>query len=122
MTLNQIKPEFEKLLPPTDSRFRPDVRQLELRDVGTIKMNKNVIFLINAKLLFIFLKTVLVLKKLASRRSKEQRQKRAKKMNRMNQNGLNFRNIQPQMKMYGFLQTNIGREIIRTALTYFNSL
>lgn len=34
MSLNQMKPEFENLIAPTDSRFRPDVKQLELGNLG----------------------------------------------------------------------------------------
>lgn len=34
MSLNQMKPDFEKLLAPTDSRFRSDLRQLELGNLG----------------------------------------------------------------------------------------
>lgn len=34
MTLNQLTPDLERVLPPTDSRFRPDVRQLELGNFG----------------------------------------------------------------------------------------
>ena len=35
MTLNELKPEFEKLIAPTDSRFRTDIRKLELGDLGS---------------------------------------------------------------------------------------
>lgn len=44
MSLNQLKPELERLLPPTDSRFRPDVRQLEEGNLG--KEMNNFIYLV----------------------------------------------------------------------------
>lgn len=34
MSLNQLDPELEKLVPKTDSRLRPDVRRLEEGDLG----------------------------------------------------------------------------------------
>jgi hypothetical protein len=34
MSLNQLNDKLAKLLPPTDSRFRPDVRKLEDGDLG----------------------------------------------------------------------------------------
>jgi hypothetical protein len=34
ITLNEMKEEFEKIIAPTDSRFRTDVRRLELGDLG----------------------------------------------------------------------------------------
>ena len=34
MSLNQIKPEFEKLLAPTDARFRTDLKHLEMGNIG----------------------------------------------------------------------------------------
>ena len=34
MSLNQLKSEFEKLIPPTDSRLRPDLKQLEIGNLG----------------------------------------------------------------------------------------
>ena len=36
MTLNELKPEFEKHIAPTDSRFRTDIRKLELGDLGNL--------------------------------------------------------------------------------------
>lgn len=35
MTLNQMRPGYEKTLAPTDSRHRADLRQLELGNLGT---------------------------------------------------------------------------------------
>ena len=34
MTLNEVKQGFEKILAPTDSRYRSDVRELELGNLG----------------------------------------------------------------------------------------
>lgn len=34
MTLNELKEDFEKVIAPTDSRFRTDVKKLELGDLG----------------------------------------------------------------------------------------
>ncbi len=34
MTLNELKEEFEKVIAPTDSRFRTDIRQLEFGNLG----------------------------------------------------------------------------------------
>ena len=34
MTLNEMKDEFKNIIAPTDSRFRTDVKQLELGDMG----------------------------------------------------------------------------------------
>jgi hypothetical protein len=34
MCLNEIKDEFKDKLAPTDSRFRQDIRQLELGNLG----------------------------------------------------------------------------------------
>lgn len=34
MGLNQLRPEFEKEIAPTDSRLRPDIKQLELGNIG----------------------------------------------------------------------------------------
>lgn len=34
MTLNELKDEFVNVIAPTDSRFRSDVRKLELGDLG----------------------------------------------------------------------------------------
>lgn len=40
MTLNEMKDEFEKVIAPTDSRFRTDVRQLELGDLDRASQEK----------------------------------------------------------------------------------
>ena len=34
MTLNELREDFEKIIAPTDSRFRTDVKKLELGDLG----------------------------------------------------------------------------------------
>lgn len=34
MTLNEFKDELKSVIAPTDSRFRSDVRQLELGNLG----------------------------------------------------------------------------------------
>ena len=34
MTLNELTEDMEKTIAPTDSRFRTDVRQLELGNLG----------------------------------------------------------------------------------------
>jgi hypothetical protein len=34
MTLNEMKAGIEKVIAPTDSRFRTDIKQLELGDLG----------------------------------------------------------------------------------------
>ena len=34
ITLNEMKDEFKNLIAPTDSRFRSDVRHLEIGDLG----------------------------------------------------------------------------------------
>lgn len=34
MTLNELEPDMERLLPPTDCRLRPDIRAMESRDIG----------------------------------------------------------------------------------------
>jgi oxysterol-binding protein-related protein 3/6/7 len=41
ITLNELFPDLAKKLPPTDSRFRPDVRALEEGDLDTAEMEKN---------------------------------------------------------------------------------
>jgi hypothetical protein len=41
MTLNEMKDEFEKVIAPTDSRFRTDVRQLELGDLDRASQEKS---------------------------------------------------------------------------------
>jgi len=40
MTLNETTPDIEDKLPPTDSRFRPDVRALEEGDIDTAEEEK----------------------------------------------------------------------------------
>lgn len=35
MTLNELEPGMERLLPPTDCRLRPDIRAMENGDIGT---------------------------------------------------------------------------------------
>ena len=39
MMLNEMKEDFRKLLAPTDSRFRTDIKQLELGDLGNFLYN-----------------------------------------------------------------------------------
>lgn len=34
MTLNELEPAMERLLPPTDCRLRPDIRAMENGDIG----------------------------------------------------------------------------------------
>lgn len=34
MTLNELEPDMERLLPPTDCRLRPDIRAMESGDIG----------------------------------------------------------------------------------------
>lgn len=34
--LDELSPEFRKLLPLTDSRFRPDMRRMERGDIGVL--------------------------------------------------------------------------------------
>lgn len=34
MCLNELKPEYEGLIAPTDSRYRSDIRSLENGDLG----------------------------------------------------------------------------------------
>jgi hypothetical protein len=41
MTLNELKDEFKNLIAPTDSRFRSDIRQLELGDLDKASIEKN---------------------------------------------------------------------------------
>jgi hypothetical protein len=36
MSLNEIKNDMEGVIAPTDSRYRSDIRQLELGDLGTL--------------------------------------------------------------------------------------
>lgn len=36
LSMNQLKPHLEKLIAPTDSRFRTDMKQLELGNLGSI--------------------------------------------------------------------------------------
>lgn len=36
MSLNEIKNDMSKVIAPTDSRFRTDIRQLELGDLGIL--------------------------------------------------------------------------------------
>lgn len=45
MTLNELKEEFEKVIAPTDSRFRSDIRQLELGDLGEYFQRDDEIYL-----------------------------------------------------------------------------
>ncbi|KAI0735357.1 Oxysterol-binding protein-domain-containing protein [Earliella scabrosa] len=40
ITLNEITPDLEGRLPPTDSRYRPDVRALEMGDLDTAELEK----------------------------------------------------------------------------------
>lgn len=40
MTLNELKPEMEKLIAPTDSRFRSDIRRLEVGDLDGASQEK----------------------------------------------------------------------------------
>lgn len=34
MTLNELEPGMESLLPPTDCRLRPDIKAMENGDIG----------------------------------------------------------------------------------------
>ena len=38
MMLNEMKDDFHKQLAPTDSRFRTDIKQLELGDLGNCRI------------------------------------------------------------------------------------
>jgi hypothetical protein len=40
ITLNEITPDLQRKLPPTDSRYRPDVRALEEGDLNTAEAEK----------------------------------------------------------------------------------
>lgn len=44
MTLNEFKDEFKNIIAPTDSRFRSDVRQLELGNLGIFMFISSVCF------------------------------------------------------------------------------
>lgn len=39
MSLNELKNDMAKVIAPTDSRFRTDIRQLELGDLGILWFN-----------------------------------------------------------------------------------
>lgn len=40
MTLNELEPGTERLLPPTDCRLRPDIKAMENGDVGRSNLQK----------------------------------------------------------------------------------
>ncbi|CAL9703296.1 unnamed protein product [Knipowitschia caucasica] len=40
MTLNELEPNTERLLPPTDCRLRPDIRAMENGDIDTASLEK----------------------------------------------------------------------------------
>lgn len=40
MTLNELEPGMERLLPPTDCRLRPDIKAMENGDIGRNNLPK----------------------------------------------------------------------------------
>ena len=52
MMLNEMKDDFRKLLAPTDSRFRTDIKQLELGDLGNCRFLNLTSILIYNEILF----------------------------------------------------------------------
>ena len=40
MTLNELEPDMERQLPPTDCRLRPDIRAMENGDIGNTSLTE----------------------------------------------------------------------------------